>query len=113
METANFRLLVANRNGKRRFVFLGRQTINCNRQLLVSYLDSLAEVFSSLTPAQLDQRFLGLTWTAGRKHFQVPPEELDANIFRFTWTAGRKYFQLHSCALGCSDFHNLGLFTTG
>jgi hypothetical protein len=59
------------------------------------------------------QRFLGLTWTAGRKHFHVPPEELDANIFRFTWTAGRKYFQLHSCALGCSDFQNLGLFITG
>jgi hypothetical protein len=29
METANFGLFVANRNGKWKFVFLGRQKINC------------------------------------------------------------------------------------
>jgi hypothetical protein len=33
-ETANFHLFAANENGKRRFVILGRQTINGNRRLL-------------------------------------------------------------------------------
>ncbi len=33
-ETVNFRLFVANGNGKQKFVFLGRQTINSNRRLL-------------------------------------------------------------------------------
>jgi hypothetical protein len=30
----NFRLFTANGNGKRKFVFLGQQTINCNGPLL-------------------------------------------------------------------------------
>ncbi len=34
METANFRLFGAGGNGKRKFVFLGRQTINGKRCLL-------------------------------------------------------------------------------
>jgi hypothetical protein len=34
METANFRFFALNGNGKRKFVFLGRQMINSNRQLL-------------------------------------------------------------------------------
>ncbi len=33
-EMANLRLFAANGNGKRLFVFLSRQTINCNRRLL-------------------------------------------------------------------------------
>ncbi len=33
-ENGNFRLFAVNRNGKRKFVFLGRQTINANRRLL-------------------------------------------------------------------------------
>ncbi len=33
-ETSNFRLFAANRKRKRKFVFLGRQTINSNQQLL-------------------------------------------------------------------------------
>jgi hypothetical protein len=36
-ETANFRLFAANRNGKRKFAFLGRQTINVNQLLLFQY----------------------------------------------------------------------------
>ncbi len=33
-ETANFRLFAANGNGNRKFVYLGRQTINSNERLL-------------------------------------------------------------------------------
>jgi hypothetical protein len=33
-ETPNFRMFAANRNEKRKFDFLGRQTINVNRRLL-------------------------------------------------------------------------------
>jgi hypothetical protein len=36
MKTENFRLFSANGNVKRKFVFLGRQTINGNRRLLFS-----------------------------------------------------------------------------
>ncbi len=34
-ETANFRLFAAKGNGKRTFIFLGQQTINGNRRLLL------------------------------------------------------------------------------
>jgi hypothetical protein len=34
METANFCSLAANGKGKQKFVFIGRQTINSNEQLL-------------------------------------------------------------------------------
>jgi hypothetical protein len=33
-ETANFRLFATNEKGKRKFVFLGRQTMNGNQRLL-------------------------------------------------------------------------------
>jgi hypothetical protein len=48
MENGNFRLLAANGNGKRKFVFLGRQTINGNRRLLFQQtcLSMLAAVAS-------------------------------------------------------------------
>jgi hypothetical protein len=34
-ETANFRLFATKGNGKRKFVFIGQQTINSNRRLLL------------------------------------------------------------------------------
>ncbi len=36
-ESSNFRLFAAKGNGKRKFVFLGQQTMNSNQQLLFQY----------------------------------------------------------------------------